>query len=67
MLEKEIVLAGLPKLEAADLPSFLYKYGTHPGYFDILTDQFSMIDKVDWVLANTFYELEPEICHSYNV
>lgn len=67
LLEKEIVLPGLPKLEAADLPSFLYKYGTHPGYFDILTNQFSMIDQVDWVLANTFYELEPEVCHSYNV
>jgi len=67
LLEKEIVLPGLPKLEAADLPSFLYKYGTHPGYFDILTDQFSMIDKVDWVLANTFYELEPEVCHLYNL
>jgi pathogen-inducible salicylic acid glucosyltransferase len=67
LLEKEIVLPGLPKIEAADLPSFLYKYGTHPGYFDILTNQFSMIDQADWVLANTFYELEPEVCHSYNV
>ncbi|CAK8532454.1 unnamed protein product [Lathyrus sativus] len=61
LLEKEIVLPGLPKLEASDFPSFLYRYGTHPGYFDLLTNQFSMIDRVDWVLANTFYELEQEV------
>jgi pathogen-inducible salicylic acid glucosyltransferase len=67
LLEREILLPGLPKLDASDLPSFLYKYGTHKGYFDILTNQFSMIDKVDWVLANTFYELEPEVSHLYNL
>lgn len=57
----EILLPGLPKLAPTDLPSFLYKYGTHPVYFDILLNQFSNIDKADWVLANTFYELEPEV------
>ncbi|XP_058779084.1 mogroside IE synthase-like [Vicia villosa] len=61
LLETEIVLPGLPKLDASDLPSFLYQYGTHPGYFDLLTNQFSMIDQADWVLANTFYELEQEV------
>ncbi|CAJ2666370.1 unnamed protein product [Trifolium pratense] len=59
--KSEIILPGLPKLEASDLPSFLYQYGTYPGYFDILTNQFSKIDQAEWVLVNTFYELEPEV------
>lgn len=59
--KSEIVLPGLPTLQDADLPSFLYQYGTYPGYFDILTNQFSKIDQADWVLVNTFYELEPEV------
>ncbi|OIW01407.1 hypothetical protein TanjilG_25703 [Lupinus angustifolius] len=59
--QREYVLPGLPKLGASELPSFLYKYGTFPGYFDIVVNQFSNIDKVDWVLANTFYELEKEV------
>ncbi|GAU47604.1 hypothetical protein TSUD_90090 [Trifolium subterraneum] len=59
--KSEIVLPGLPKLEAADLPSFLYQYGTYPGYFDILTNQFSNIEQAQWVLVNTFHELEPEV------
>lgn len=59
--DDEILIPGLPKLAPTDLPSFLYKYGTYPGYFDILLNQFSKIDQADWVLANTFYELEPEV------
>lgn len=54
------MLPGLPKLEASDFPFFLYQYGTHPGYFDLLTNQFSMIYQIDWVLANTFYESEQQ-------
>lgn len=61
LLQNEVLLPGLPKLDASDLPSFLYKFGTHPGYFDILLNQFSKIDKADWVLANTFYELEQDV------
>ncbi|XP_061351183.1 UDP-glycosyltransferase 74G1-like [Gastrolobium bilobum] len=57
----EFLLPGLPKLASGDLPSFLYKYGSYPGYFDIIMNQFSNIDKADWVLANTFYELEKEV------
>lgn len=59
--DTEILLPGLPKLAPEDLPSFLFKYGTDLGYFDLLLNQFSEIDKVDWVLANTFYELEAEV------
>ncbi|XP_014511547.1 UDP-glycosyltransferase 74G1 [Vigna radiata var. radiata] len=55
------LLPGLPKLEAEDLPSFLNRYGTYPGYFYVVVNQVSNIDKADWVLANTFYELEQEV------
>ena len=61
LTQAEYLLPGLPKLAAGELPSFLYKYGSYPGYFDIVTSQFSNIDKADWVLANTFYELEQEV------
>ncbi|KAF2289036.1 hypothetical protein GH714_024333 [Hevea brasiliensis] len=56
-----ILLPGLPPLEPQDLPSFLYKEGSYPAFFDMLLDQYSNIDKADWVLCNTFYELEKEV------
>ncbi|KAK7283605.1 hypothetical protein RIF29_13235 [Crotalaria pallida] len=61
LTQTEYMLPGMPKIAARDFPSFLYKYGTYPGYFDMITNQYSNIDKVDWVLANTFYELEQEV------
>ncbi|KAK7315404.1 hypothetical protein VNO77_33950 [Canavalia gladiata] len=54
----EYFLPGLPKLVPGELPSFMYKYGSYPGYFDVVVNQFGNIDKADWILANTFYELE---------
>ncbi|MED6222765.1 hypothetical protein PIB30_067533 [Stylosanthes scabra] len=59
--ESEYLIPGLTKLTPLDLPSFLYDYGSYPGYFDIIRNQFSNIHKADWVLANTFYELEPQV------
>ncbi|KAG6680706.1 hypothetical protein I3842_13G056300 [Carya illinoinensis] len=60
LLEPEVLLPGLPPLEAQDMPSFIYKWGSHPDTFDMLLGQFSNIEKVDWVLCNTVYELEQE-------
>ncbi|KAL1292615.1 UDP-glycosyltransferase 74F2 [Arachis ipaensis] len=59
--ESEYLIPGLPKLAASELPSFLYDYGSYPGYFDIIRNQFCNIHKADWVLANTFYELESQV------
>ncbi|KEH25945.1 UDP-glucosyltransferase family protein [Medicago truncatula] len=59
--QSEYLLPGLPKLAQGDLPSFLYKYGSYPIIFDVVVNQFSNIGKADWILANTFYELEPEV------
>ncbi|XP_027358459.1 UDP-glycosyltransferase 74G1-like [Abrus precatorius] len=57
----EYSLPGLPTLAPGELPSFLNKYGSYPEYFDVVVNQFCNIDKADWVLANTFYELEPGV------
>lgn len=57
-----ISLPGLPLiLQPCDLPSFLYNYGSYPASFDLVVEQFSNIDKADWILCNTFYELEKEV------
>ncbi|EEF29937.1 UDP-glycosyltransferase 74F2 [Ricinus communis] len=58
--EIKISVPGLPPLQPQDLPSFLYQFGTYPAAFEMLVDQFSNIGKADWVLCNTFYELEYE-------
>jgi len=63
--QSDYLLPGLPKLAPGDLPSFLYKYGSYPGYFDIVVNQFSNIGKADLILANTFYELEKEVSYSF--
>ncbi|KAF5446499.1 hypothetical protein F2P56_032123, partial [Juglans regia] len=60
LTESEVLLPGLPPLEPQDLPSFLYILGSYPGSLEMLTGQFSNIEKADWVLCNTIYELEQE-------
>ncbi|XP_059434663.1 UDP-glycosyltransferase 74F2-like [Corylus avellana] len=59
--ESEILLPGLPPLEREDMPSFISDFGSYPAFFDMVVQQFSNIDKADWVLCNTFYELEQEV------
>lgn len=57
-----ISLPGLPPLEPAETPSFLYVPGSYPAFFDlIVNDQFSNVDEADLVLYNSFYELENEV------
>ena len=58
----DILLPGMPPLEPQDMPSFVYDLGSYPAISDlVLKNQFDNIDKVDWVLCNTFYELEEEV------
>ncbi|KAF7845128.1 UDP-glycosyltransferase 74G1 [Senna tora] len=59
--ESGISLPALPLLADSDLPSFLYRYGSYPRFLGWALDQFTNIDRVDWVFANTFYELEQEV------
>ncbi|OMO83350.1 UDP-glucuronosyl/UDP-glucosyltransferase [Corchorus olitorius] len=57
----KILLPGLPLLEPSETPSSLYFYGYSPAWFDVVMNQFSNIDEADWVLFNSFYELEKEV------
>ncbi|CBI23328.3 unnamed protein product, partial [Vitis vinifera] len=59
--EPEVVVPGLFPLQACDLPSFVYLYGSYPAFFDMVVNQFSNIEKVDWVFCNTFYKLEEKV------
>ncbi|KAA8550512.1 hypothetical protein F0562_002196 [Nyssa sinensis] len=55
-----ISIPGLPLLEPWETPSFLYIYGSFPGFYDMVVNQFSNINKADWVFFNNFYKLEEE-------
>lgn len=56
-----VSLPGLPELQVSELPSYVSLYGSHPVWFDVLVNQFSNVDGADWLLFNTFYELEKEV------
>ena len=64
--EAEILLPGLPPVQPQDMPSFIYDLITYPTVTDMLVSQFSNVDKADWVLFNTLYELEPEVIKQIN-
>ncbi|KAG9446934.1 hypothetical protein H6P81_013062 [Aristolochia fimbriata] len=51
----------LAKLDVSDLPSFFSVPGSYPAYLQLVLNQFSNLEKADWVIFNTFYELEPEV------
>ncbi|KAG4911661.1 hypothetical protein AAZX31_19G023400 [Glycine max] len=59
--EHEISLPKLPKLQHEDMPSFFFTYEEDPSMLDFFVVQFSNIDKADWILCNTYYELDKEI------
>ncbi|KAL1544842.1 UDP-glycosyltransferase 74F2-like [Salvia divinorum] len=59
-----VELPGLPPLDLPDLPSFIYKHGTYPAYFEMVLSQFSNLEKADFVVVNTFYKLEEKIVDS---
>ena len=59
--ELKVAVPRLFPLQACDLPSFVYLYGSYPTFFDLVVNQFSNIEKVDWVFCNTFYKLEEKV------
>ncbi|CAI9108461.1 OLC1v1008050C1 [Oldenlandia corymbosa var. corymbosa] len=54
-------MPGLPPLDRFDLPSFIAFEGSYPAYFELVKQQFLNADQADFVLVNTFYELEIEV------
>ncbi|XP_027358511.1 UDP-glycosyltransferase 74G1-like [Abrus precatorius] len=61
LTQHEISLPMLPKLHHEDMPSFFFTYVEDPTLLNFVVDQFSNIHKADWILCNTFYELDIEI------
>jgi pathogen-inducible salicylic acid glucosyltransferase len=60
--QDEISLPLLPRFEVEDMPSFfLTEEGENQVLLDMVVGQFSNIDKADWILCNTFYEMEKEV------
>nr|AFJ52958.1 UDP-glycosyltransferase 1 [Linum usitatissimum] len=57
-------ILGLPELEPRDMPSFVNAPEAYPAYFAMVVNQFSNTEKADYVLINTFYELEKEALHT---
>ncbi|XP_059275227.1 UDP-glycosyltransferase 74G1-like [Lycium ferocissimum] len=59
--DEEILIPGfLCPIESSDVPSFVISPEA-ARILDMLVNQFSNLDKVDWVLINSFYELEKEL------
>lgn len=57
----QVLIPGLPALEPSDLPTFLYHQGSNLAMYNLVMSQFLDIDKVDWMLCNTFDKLEEEV------
>nr|GLL17449.1 UDP-glycosyltransferase 74G1-like [Ipomoea trifida] len=58
--DQVVEIPGLPCLEPKDMPSFIYSPESYPFILDLLVNQFCNVEKADWILINTFYELERE-------
>ena len=58
---EEISMPGLPRLGRSDLPTFVSEQGSHPAMTKMVVDQFSNVERADWVLCNTYHELEEEV------
>ncbi|CAN1252434.1 UDP-glycosyltransferase 74F2 [Linum perenne] len=60
VVEWPVRIPGLPDMEPRDMPSFVNAPEAYPAYFAMVVNQFSNTEKADYVLINTFYELEKE-------
>ncbi|KAG5589094.1 hypothetical protein H5410_039608 [Solanum commersonii] len=59
--DEEILIPGfLSTIEASDVPTFVIVPEAE-RILEMLVNQFSNLDKVDWVLINSFYELEKQV------
>lgn len=65
LLGMNVSIPGLPLLQPTDMPSFIYAFGSYPPILDLAVNLFSNIEKADYLLMNTFYELEKEVCKAF--
>ncbi|XP_057753600.1 UDP-glycosyltransferase 74G1-like [Arachis stenosperma] len=61
VIEDEVSLPSMPKLQLGDLPSFFLTYEEDGPVLEMLKGQFSNLDKADWVFCNAIYELDKEV------
>ncbi|XP_047311120.1 UDP-glycosyltransferase 74G1-like [Impatiens glandulifera] len=61
LTQSTVSLPGLPLLLDSETPSYVHVYGDYPGFSHTVVNQFSNIDKADWVLFNSFYDMEKEV------
>ncbi|CAN8284554.1 unnamed protein product [Cochlearia groenlandica] len=54
----KLPIENLSFLEDQDLPSFFSVSGSYPAYFEMVLQQFTNFEKSDFVLVNTFQELD---------
>ncbi|XP_009783231.1 UDP-glycosyltransferase 74G1-like [Nicotiana tabacum] len=59
-VDEEISIPGLVTIESSDVPSFVSTPESARA-LEMLVNQFSNLEKIDWVLINSFYELEKEV------
>ncbi|XP_030521769.2 mogroside IE synthase-like [Rhodamnia argentea] len=59
-VRKQVLLPGMPPLEPQDMPSYVCDLESYPTFFRVLVNQFSNLDRADWVLCSGVYELEQE-------
>ncbi|KAK9672165.1 hypothetical protein RND81_12G081200 [Saponaria officinalis] len=56
-----VEITSLPLMEMRDLPSFVDSPGVYPAYLKLVLEQNCNLDKADFVLVNTFYDLESKV------
>uniref|UniRef100_A0A1J3E325 Glycosyltransferase n=1 Tax=Noccaea caerulescens TaxID=107243 RepID=A0A1J3E325_NOCCA len=54
----KLPIQDLTFLEPQDLPTFITPAGSHLAYFEMVLQQFTNFDKADFILVNTFQELD---------
>ncbi|KAF8399320.1 hypothetical protein HHK36_015185 [Tetracentron sinense] len=59
--ETPLLIPGAPPLNFLDMPSFLKAPEAYPAYLRMKLNQYSNLEMSDWVLGNTFEELECEV------
>ncbi|CAA7050523.1 unnamed protein product [Microthlaspi erraticum] len=54
----KLPVKDLPFIELQDLPSFVSVPGSYPAYLEMVLQQFTNFEKADFVLVNTFQDLD---------
>ncbi|KAA8532161.1 hypothetical protein F0562_006697 [Nyssa sinensis] len=56
-----VSMPWMPLLKNNDLPSFVYDMDSYPALLNLVVNQFSNLEQVDWILFNSFDKLEEKM------